>query len=153
VYASYSKHLSALTRPSRPRSNVKGLRQVWLEVVPPRKGWYLSAIKSWRIPARMQSTVPYASSMGAHTTPITRESAVSMRRPVLQRKPSQGRVRSTTRTTEMCHGSITLATHCVFEDCNALKIKQEAQASEQKVQAQLQQWQQRLRLILKWWVQ
>ena len=61
---------------------------------------------------RMRSTVPYASSMGTHTTPITWGSAISMRRTVLQKGPSQGRVRSATRitrATEMCHTNITLA--------------------------------------------
>ena len=83
---SYSKHLNALERPSRPRRNAKGIRQAQLEVVPPRKGLLLSVIKSQRSPARMQSTVPYESSMGACTTPITRGSDVSMRRTELQKR-------------------------------------------------------------------
>ena len=55
----------------QPRRNVKGLSQVWLEVVPPRKEWSLSANESPRSPARKQSTAHYARSMGAHRTPTT----------------------------------------------------------------------------------
>ncbi len=115
VYANCSKHLSASKRPSRPtsrpRRNTKGLRLALLEVVPPRNGWSLSATESQKNPTRKQSTVPYARSMGAHRIPIIRGTAVSMRRTVLQREPSQGRARSrATRATETRRASITIVT-------------------------------------------
>jgi len=45
-----------------------GLRLACLEVVPPRSRWSLSATETPRNPARKQSTVPYARSMGGQNT-------------------------------------------------------------------------------------
>ena len=53
VFVSYSKHLSASKRPSHLRRKPKGLRQMQMEVVPPRKEWSHSAIESQRSPAGM----------------------------------------------------------------------------------------------------
>ena len=51
------------------------------EGVPSRKKWLLSANRSQRSAAWMQSTASYASSMGVCTTPITQWSVMSLRSP------------------------------------------------------------------------
>ena len=57
------------------KKDQKGLRQVQLEVVPPRKRWSLSMTKSLRNPERMQITAHYARSMGTCRIPIIQGTA------------------------------------------------------------------------------
>ena len=93
------------------KKECKGPKASMLEVVPPRKGWSLSATESPRSPARKQSTVSYARSMGVHRIPIIRGTAVSLTRTVLRREPSQGKAcSSATHTEEMRRTSITIVT-------------------------------------------
>jgi hypothetical protein len=55
-----------------------------------RNGWSLSTTESPRSPTRKRNTVPYARSMGACRIPIIQGTAISMKRTVLRREPSQG---------------------------------------------------------------
>ncbi len=61
----------------------EGPSKMQQEVIPPRKGWSLSATGSPRSPARKQSTVHYARSMGACRTPSTQVTARNTIRMVL----------------------------------------------------------------------
>jgi hypothetical protein len=112
-----------LKRHSLPRRNAKGLRLVRPEVVPPRNGWSLSLTESLRTPTRKQSTAPYARSMGARRIPITRGIAVSMRKTVLQREPSQGRACSSSaiHTIKTRHARVTIVTRSCPQRSQSLK--------------------------------
>ena len=92
-----SRRWSALKRPSQLKRIVKGLKQAQLEAVPPRRGWSLSATGSQRSPAKMQSTVHYARSMGARTTPIIQVTARNITRMVLRKRALPGKTCSATR--------------------------------------------------------
>ncbi len=121
VSASFLRHLNASRRPIRLKKNGKGPKQTQLEVVPPRKGWSLSATESQRNPVKVQSTALYAKNMGARIAPITRVTERNSIRTVLQKKALQGRMRSTLHATNVHHASRIQAMQSCLRRSQSLK--------------------------------